>query len=53
MIEIKDAPNISMDVRRKQRPSYQTGFLTLGLRGCRFRPRHLNRYIASLVKARM
>lgn len=41
----KHASNNSMDVRRKQRLSYQTGLLTFGLRVTGFRPRHLNRWL--------
>jgi hypothetical protein len=41
-------PNKSMDVRRKQRLSYERRLLPFGLRVAGFRPRHLNRSTLSV-----
>jgi len=44
--EDDDTPNNSMDVRAKQRLSYQRLLVTFSLRGGGFAPRHLNRWAA-------
>jgi len=43
-----DTPNNSMDVRAKQRLSYQRRPLNFGGLGGGFAPRHLSRWTASL-----
>ena len=45
-------PNKSLDARRKQRLSFQHCLLSLSLRGGGFRPRQLNRSVATAARKR-